>query len=98
VLLEVEVDGPAASLLATSIPDWPGWRVEAEAGREGRATAPELVTVNHAFVGLRVPAGRTRLRLVYRPPGFREGLVALAVGCAAIGASILLRRRRRRTR
>jgi len=95
----LDVDAPAACLVATSVPDWPGWRAEVE--REGErkgAIAPELVTVNHAFVGLRVPPGRTRVRLVYRPPGFREGVVAWMAGFAVIGVSVLLRLRRRRTR
>jgi hypothetical protein len=91
--LLLDVDAPAAALVATSEPDWPGWHLEVE--REAAGTPPQLVTVNHAFVGLRVPKGRSRLRLVYRPPGFREGLAAFAAGCAVIALSA---RRRRRTR
>jgi hypothetical protein len=88
LLLDVDAAGPC--LVATSVPDWPGWRVVREEAAGGPAI--ELVTVDHAFVGLRAPAGRTRLRLSYRAPGFAEGLGAFAVG--ALAAALVLSRRK----
>ena len=71
--------------IATSLPDWPGWRAEAEVG----SPALRVETVNHAFVGMWLPAGKHTVRLTYRPPSFALGLGALAAGlaCAAVIAA-----------
>ncbi|MBI5501296.1 MAG: hypothetical protein HY907_13710 [Deltaproteobacteria bacterium] len=45
---------------------------------------------------VRVPAGKHRVRLVYRTPGLRTGLVLSVVGAALIGAWFVLDRRWRR--
>jgi hypothetical protein len=76
------------TLVATSLPDWPGWR--ADAG--GSALA--LTTVNHAFVGFWLPPGTHAVRLTYRPASFSLGLLALAAGAAA--AALLAATARRR--
>lgn len=86
--LWIETESPAPLFVATSIPDWPGWRAE----EDGRAL--ELQTVNHAFVGVRVPGGSRRIRLSYRPPSFSAGLAACAAGLLAAVVSELVRRRR----
>lgn len=91
--LLLDVDAAAPALVATSLPDWPGWRAQAEGG----ARAPELETVNHAFVGVRVAAGSSRIRLTYVPPGFRDGVVAFGAGCVIL-VRTGWRRRRGRTR
>jgi hypothetical protein len=86
LLLRVDAAGPA--FVATSVPDWPGWRAETE-GRE----IPTR-TVNHAFVGFFLEAGRREVRLTYRPASFRYGLVLFAAGillAAALSLSGRLR-------
>lgn len=69
--------GDDGELLATSIPRAEGWRASA-AGRP----LPTL-TVDGAFLGVRLPAGARRVELSYRPPG-------LLAGCAAAALSALL--------
>lgn len=91
--LLLDVDAAAPTLIATSLPDWPGWHAEGDA-QDGVA-APTLETVNHAFVGLRVLAGRSRVRLSYRPPGFGLGVAAFGAGCAILLADRVRRRRSR---
>src|SRR5262249_1000605 len=70
LLLRADAEEPA--FIATSVPDWPGWRAEAE-GRE-----IPTKTVNHAFVGFFLDAGKREVRLTYRPGSFRSGLVLFA--------------------
>ena len=74
--------------VATSVPDWPGWRVRAEGSGASLPTA----TVNHAFVGFWLPAGRTTVRLSYCPDSFRYGLWSCGLG-AAVCLALGLRRR-----
>ncbi|MEX0879037.1 MAG: YfhO family protein [Thermoanaerobaculia bacterium] len=47
----------------------------------------EVERADGAFQGIRLPAGRHRVELVYRPPGLREGL---GVGLAGVLGVILL--------
>ncbi|HEY6066775.1 MAG TPA: YfhO family protein [Thermoanaerobaculia bacterium] len=83
--LVIEADARERTLVATSIPDWPGWR--ARSAGDGVA----LTTVNHAFVGIWVPPGRHVVRLHYLPESFRFG-VALAGTVLLAGALLLLLR------
>ena len=87
--LVVEARAAAPTLIATSIPDWPGW-----AALENGRPLP-TVTVNHAFVGVRVPAGRHVVRLAYRPRSWSLGLEAFAAGIVLIGAVAAATRTRR---
>jgi hypothetical protein len=64
--------------IATSIPSWRGWRASA-AG----AALPTGIA-NHAFVAVRVPAGRHEIELAYRPRSFFVG------GILTVGAMVLL--------
>lgn len=82
--LVIDARAPRRTLIATSIPDWPGW-----AAREGGRALP-TVTVNHAFVGVYVPAGDHTVRLAYRPRSWSLGLAAFALG-AAVCAGMALR-------
>ena len=75
LLLVADVSRPA--FIATSLPDWPGWRAEAAGAG---STALRVETVNHAFVGIWLPPGKHTLRLTYRPPSFALGLAAMAAG------------------
>jgi hypothetical protein len=74
---ELDVTAAEESLIASSVPKVPGWRLELDS----RSTA--LETVNGAFVGFFVPAGRSRITLRYRPWTFDLGLA----GC---GVAVLL--------
>jgi uncharacterized membrane protein YfhO len=66
---------------------WPGWIAESAGARI------PLVTTNHAFVGLWLDAGRTTVRLHYRPSSFIYGLAAFGLGLAA-AAALFIRARR----
>lgn len=85
--LEMDVNAPSETVVGTSIPAWPGWR--AELGPERRRIP--LVGFDHAFVGLRVPAGRSRIRLRYAPVSFEIG-AAVSLATLAAGVLLLLRR------
>jgi uncharacterized membrane protein YfhO len=84
----VEARAAAPTLIATSIPDWPGWtaRVDGVGAGAGGGLPLPTVTVNHAFVGVRVPAGHHVVRLAYRPRSWTLGLGAFGVGVVLIGA------------
>ncbi len=86
--LIVEADVRDRALVATSLPDWPGWRAR-EGGRE-----VALVTVNHAFVGFWLPPGRHAVRLHYLPESFLLGLALSGASIVAVSAAAFLRRRR----
>jgi len=81
--LLVAVNATSPTLIATSLPDWPGWRVESPEG------ASPVLTVNHAFVGFRAEPGRREYRLRYRPRSWPLGLAAFAVGVAAAVAAAM---------
>lgn len=75
--LYLRADADERVLVATSVPDWPGWRAEVD-GRQ----VPTLA-VNHAFVGFYLEAGKHEVRLAYRPASFRNGLLLFSLGIAA---------------
>jgi Bacterial membrane protein YfhO len=91
--LLIEADVRDRALVATSVPDWPGWRA-----RSGSVNVP-LTTVNHAFVGFWLPPGRHVVRLHYLPGSFLLGagifaatlivLVALALRAVAHRRGVL---------
>ncbi len=82
---------PGTTLVATSIPRVAGWRARAD----GRETA--ILTVDGAFLGVRVPAGARRLTLSYRPPGLVAGTAAAAAS-AVLSVALLAAASRRRRR
>ncbi len=85
--LIVAADASAPTLVSTSLPAWPGWTARS-GGRE-----LDIVPVDHAFVGFFVPRGRSFVRLAYEPPGWTYGLIAFAVGIAALLVTDFRRRR-----
>jgi Bacterial membrane protein YfhO len=86
LVVEVRARGPAPALIATSIPDWPGWI----ARENGRSLL--TLTVNHAFVGILLPAGDHTVRFAYRPRSWSLGLAAGLVGVLAAAALAISRR------
>jgi hypothetical protein len=86
--LVIEADVREEALVATSLPDWPGWRAR-DGGRE-----LALATVNHAFVGFRLAPGRHVVRLHYLPFSFLIGSLLSAAAVVAVFLGAALRRRR----
>ena len=86
--LALEVDARRESIVGTSIPRWPGWKLTLD-GRPAR-----LVGYNHAFLGFRVPPGRHRAELDYRPDGFARG-AAISGTTLALSLFLLALGRRR---
>ena len=76
----IVLDVPAAGerLLATSVVWSKGW-----SARSGGHRLPVL-KVNGAFLGIRLPAGASRVELGFRPPGLIAGCVAFLVSLAAL--------------
>jgi hypothetical protein len=87
----LRVLGKGERLVATSIPGPAGWAATS-------ANHPlSTLTVNHAFLGIRVPAGVQEMTLRYRPPGLAAGLGVFgvcAVGVVALVVAPATRRRR----
>jgi hypothetical protein len=73
VVLEVARGGEA--LLASSVPFSRGW-----SARAGGRTL-QMLRVDGAFLGVRLPAGASRVELRFLPPGF-------VTGCGAFGLSL----------
>lgn len=69
---------------------WPGWR----AYIDGRRV--ETRYANHAFVGVFVPKGKHRLRVVFHPEAFTRGRNVTAVTVLGLGLFFVVRLRRRR--
>ena len=61
---QMRVEAPRWSLIVSSIPWWPGWKVE----RNGVEVKP--IRVNAVFLGYAVPPGTTDVRVYYDPPSF----------------------------
>jgi hypothetical protein len=91
--LVVSVDARQRVFLATSLPDWPGWVAAREDG--GKLSTE---TVNHAFVGLWLPPGKTSVRLRYRPASYLLGLAASCVGLALTAGAVWKRSPRKTLR
>jgi hypothetical protein len=87
--LIIEADVGERALVATSIPDWPGWRASDESGEVS------LTTVNHAFVGFWVEPGRHAVRLHYLPGSFLLGSALAAAAFLAVSLLLVIRRKRR---
>jgi hypothetical protein len=88
--LVLSVDAGWKTVVGTSIPRWPGWKLEID----GRS-AP-LLGYNRAFIGFEVPAGRSRVVLRYRPDGFLWGALLSGVTLAGCLVRPMVRGRRRR--
>lgn len=75
----IHVKAPRWSLVVSSIPWWPGWKVE----RNGARVDP--IRVNGGFLGFAVPPGELDVRVWYDPWTFRIGaFVSIATILALI--------------
>jgi hypothetical protein len=78
----LRVDAPRHSLVASSQPWWPGWKVEAN----GREVQP--VMANGAFIAFTVRPGTSLVRVYYDPWTWKLGVglfLATVLGLIAIG-------------
>lgn len=63
------VDAPRWTLIVSSLPSWPGWRIETDRGK-----ALRLEEVNGVFLGFVAPPGTTRVHVFYDPLSFKVGM------------------------
>jgi hypothetical protein len=83
--LEVHLDATMerAGWVVVSVTHWPGWRAYVDGHRIQAHFA------NHAFLGVHIPAGRHRVRLVYLPESFTRGrAISLVTLLLLLGVSI----------
>ena len=74
----LHVKAPRYSLIVSSIPWWPGWKVE----RNGARVEP--IRVNGTFLGFAVPPGELDVHVWYDPWTFRVGAIVSALTIAAL--------------
>ena len=87
----LRVRGKGERLVATSVPGPAGWAATAD-------NHPlSTLTVNHAFLGIRVPAGVQEMTLRFRPPGLATGLGVFGV-CAVVVVALVVAPATRRRR
>jgi hypothetical protein len=86
VRARVSTSGAALAVLAD--PWYPQWHVYVD-GKEA-----DLVRVNHAFRGVRVPAGSHTVEFRYEDAWHWRGVVLSLLTLAGLGAVVLVRRRR----
>ncbi len=70
----LKVSAPRWTLVVSSIPWWPGWKVT----RNGVGVKP--IRVNAAFLGFAVPPGESDVRVYYSPWSWWVGLALAAIG------------------
>ncbi len=87
---EMEVHSPRYSLIVSSLPMWPGWRIE----RNGRSS--EVIEVNGAFLGFAAPPGKTRVRVYYDPWSFKLGVLCSVLTLLALAVPFAESWRRQR--
>lgn len=76
---DVKVSAPRWSLVISSVPWWPGWKVV----RNGKRVDP--IRVNGAFLGFAVPPGKNDVRVYYSPWTWWVGCSLAALGLVALG-------------
>lgn len=77
----MRVKSPRYSLIVSSVPWWPGWKVE----RNGARVEP--IRVNGAFLGYAVPEGELDVRVWYDPWTFRFGVIAAVAAVIGLVAA-----------
>ncbi|HEX8153167.1 MAG TPA: YfhO family protein, partial [Thermoanaerobaculia bacterium] len=86
---EIDVDARGPTRIVITESNWPGWRAYIDGRRVNAEPA------NLAFLSVHVPAGRHRVRVVYRPDAYVRGR-AISIATAvllAIGFTLRMRRR-----
>ena len=86
--VEVSVQTGTDGLLVLGDPWYPQWRVEVD----GRPA--ELLRVDHAFRGVRVPAGRHRVVFTYQDRALQAGLLVSSLTVSALAGLWWWRRHR----
>lgn len=84
----MELDG----WVVVSDSHWPGWRAYIDGKRV------ETRDANHAFIGIFVPQGRHKVRLMYRPEAFTRGRNVTFVTLLGVAAFFVLRHRLQKPR
>ena len=82
---EIDAELERDSWVVISDTKWPGWR----AYIDGRRV--ETHYANHAFLGVYVPAGHHRVRLIYLPEPFTRGRAISFTTLALLAISALTR-------
>jgi len=75
---EMRVTAPRYTLIASSIPSWPGWHIRAD----GKSIAP--LRINGAFLGFLLPPGHHDVRVWYAPWSFRIGVAISLITMIAL--------------
>jgi hypothetical protein len=75
------VSAPRWSLIVSSVPWWPGWKVI----RNGESVKP--IRVNGAFLGFAVPPGESDVRVYYSPWSWWVGVWLAVVGVGILVAN-----------
>lgn len=83
----VRVEAPRYTLVASSIPWWPGWKVT----RNGQRIEP--IRVNGAFLGFAVPPGTTDVRVWFAPWSYWGGVWVSLLTLAGLTAFRVQERR-----
>ena len=76
----LHIRAPRYTLIVSSIPSWPGWKIE----RNGARIDP--IEVNGGFLGFAAPAGEVDVRVWYDPVSWKVGLAIFALTVAALVA------------
>ncbi len=75
--IEVDVAAGGPAFLVVTETHLPGWRCEVD------GAPSEVVRADHAFLGVPLPAGARRVRLLYAPRSFTAGWALSLAGLAA---------------
>jgi hypothetical protein len=93
IVLQLEKPAPTGSALVVSENYYPGWKATAD-GKEAL-----VVRTDYSLMGVVLPAGATRVELVFTSRAYERGkmltLLALALSVVGIAAGLVLDRRRR---
>ena len=88
---ELTAESGGAMVVASSVSRVRGWRLSID------GEPAELLTVNHGFLGFRVPPGVHAVTLDYAPAGWRWGWALFWAGVVGwLGTRVLPLRRKRR--
>ncbi|HVS66422.1 MAG TPA: hypothetical protein VMT85_23290 [Thermoanaerobaculia bacterium] len=85
----LEVDLERETWIVVSETAWRGWRARA------RGEELEIAFANHAFLGVRAPAGAYQIELAFEPLSHRAGLVLSSTSLLGLALLVWLERRRR---